>query len=152
MLCTQNIGLGFLAHCIFPGDYNQWLLFSQSQAIFCINGACPFCTSRYYTSSLASQLSVWAKSLAFFIKTDCILCHCSHLSEAAEMLIWPSCNTTITIPSKALILPTDDANESKQERPKKIMTGLADGDLVMTSAVPSHIWILNYAYNGYRFI
>ena len=68
------------------------------------------------------------------------------------MLIWPSCNTTITIPSKALILPTNDADGSRQERPKEIMTGLVDGDLVVTSRVPSHIWILNYACNGYQSI
>ena len=35
---------------------------------------------------------------------------------------------------------------------KKIMTGLVDGDLVVTLRVPSHIWILNYACNGYQSI
>ena len=69
------------------------------------------------------------------------------------MLIWPSCSATITFPSKALILPMDDADGSRWERPIEIiMTGLVDGDLDVTPAVPSHIWILNYAYNGYRCI
>ena len=86
----------------------------------------------------------------FFIKTDCVLHLCSHLSEAAEMLIWSSCNTTITIPSKALIPLMDNADGSRREGPKKIMMGLVDGDLGVTLAVPSHIWILNYAYGSYQ--
>ena len=144
----------FLAHGIFPGDYNRRLLFSQSQAVFYVNGACLFCTSRYYLIKLGISAICMSQISCFFIKTDCILCHCSHLSEAAEMLIWPSCNTALTIPSKALIPPTDDADGSRWKRPKEIMTNdrLVDGDLDVTSAVTSHIWILNYAYNGYRCI
>ena len=68
------------------------------------------------------------------------------------MLIWPSCSATITFPSKALIPPMDDADGSRWERPIEIMTGLVDRDLDVTPAVPSHIWILNYAYNGYQCI
>ena len=69
------------------------------------------------------------------------------------MLIWPSCSATITFPSKALIPPMDDADGSRWERPIEIiMTGLVDGDLDVTPAVPSHIWILNYACNGYQCI
>lgn len=44
-------------------------------------------------------------------------------------------------------MPMDLVGETKG-----VMTGLVNGDLGVTEAVPSHVWILNYAYSSYRCI
>ena len=63
----RNIGLCYVAHCIFPGDYNQRLLCSQSPAVFYVNGACPFCTSRYHTIKLGISAICMRQISCFFL-------------------------------------------------------------------------------------